>query len=124
MSAELYLKNAIEEIERKWGNLNKLFPRESLDIPIQSNAHPEIDKSKVLRDDDIQLYQSYIGILRWAVELGRIDLCKVAGTLARFSAMPREGHLTAVLRTFAYCKKHISSRIVFDHFKKDFSGFE
>ena len=58
------------------------------------------------------------------VEIGQIDLTCEISMLASYCTMPREGHLTAVLRTFAYCKKHISSRIVFDHFKKDFSGFE
>jgi hypothetical protein len=29
-------------------------------------------------------------------------------------AMPREGHLAAVLRIFSYLKKHPNSRIVFD----------
>ena len=63
MSAELYLKKAIEEIERKWGNLSKLFNRSTLDTPAPSNFHPEVDETKFLEDDDIHLYQSYIGII-------------------------------------------------------------
>jgi hypothetical protein len=45
------------------------------------------------------VYQSYIGILRWAVELGRVDVAHFAGTMAKkFNATPRQGHLTAVVR--------------------------
>jgi hypothetical protein len=92
-----------------------------LDIPAPAGYHPEVDDSPMLEADDVQLYQSYIGILRWAVELGRIDLAHVAGVLARFSAAPREGHMVAVLRVFAYAKKHIESKLVFDPLMKDFS---
>ena len=105
MSAELYLRNAIKEIEGKWGNLSKMFPRQSLDTPVLPSSHPEIDNSKPLTDDEIQVYQSYIGILRWAVELGRIDLAKATGTMARFSALLRENHMMTVLKIFPYCKK-------------------
>ena len=115
MSAEGYLEKAIEEIERKWGPLKKLFgDRSKLDTPVSSSYHPELDQSKHLDEDDTQLYQSYIGILRWAVELGRIDLAHSAGVMARFSIAPRDGHMETVLKIFAYCKKHIQSRIVFD----------
>jgi hypothetical protein len=99
-----------------------LFTRMHLDLPIPAGSHPELDTSKFLEDDDVQLYQSYIGILRWAVELGRIDLAHVAGTMARFSASPRQGHLYTVLQVFAYCKKHLCSKVVFDSMKRDFSS--
>jgi hypothetical protein len=79
MSACLYLKQAIVEIEQQWGNLNKLFPKqETLNIPIQAGSHPELDTTQFFKDDNVQLYQSYIGILRWAVEVGCIDLSHVA----------------------------------------------
>jgi hypothetical protein len=103
------------------GNLNKLFPKqETLNVPIQAGSHPELDSTQFLKDDDVQLYQSYIGVLRWAVELGRVDIAHVAGAMARFSAAPRQGHLWIVLRIFAYCKKHDESKIVFDPLVKDF----
>lgn len=121
MSAELYLKKAIEEVERKWDNLTKMFSKPSLDIPASKGYHPEVDITKELDEDDVQFYQSYIGILRWAVELGRVDLAHVAGAMAHFSACPRVGHMVAVLRVFAYCKKHMQSKLVFDSDPIDFS---
>jgi hypothetical protein len=92
-----------------------------LDVPIQPGSHPELDTTGYLRDDDIQLYQqSYIGVLRWAVELGRVDLAHVAGLMARFSAAPPEGHMCVGLRVFAYCKKHNESKVMFNPAPKDF----
>ena len=64
MSAELYLYHAIKEIERKWGNISCISNRQNLDIPANQKYHPEIDTSNFLNNDDTQLYQSYIGILR------------------------------------------------------------
>jgi len=51
---------------------------------------------------------SKIGVLRWAVELGRVDIC------AACAANPRVGHLDAVCHIFAWLKKHDRSKLVFD----------
>jgi hypothetical protein len=80
-----------------------------LDTPAATNFHPEVHTSDFLDDDGTTLYQSYLGILRWAIELGRIDLAHFGSTMAKFSVAPREGHLTAVVRGFAYVKKHLQS---------------
>jgi hypothetical protein len=34
--------------------------------------------------------------------------------MAKFSTVPREGHLTAVVQAFGYIKKHLNSKLVFD----------
>jgi hypothetical protein len=73
MSAEDYLEKAINAIEERFGKLNSMF-KYRVDTPAPTNFHPEIDDSDFLDEDGTTLYQSYIGILRWAIELGRIDL--------------------------------------------------
>jgi len=57
---------------------------------------------------------SRIGVLHWAVELGRIDICTEVSIMAAFAASPRKGHLEAVYHIFAYLKRHDRSRLVFD----------
>ena len=42
--------------------------------------------------------------------------------MAKFMVAPREGHLAAVVRIFAYIKKHLRSRIVFDPTERNFSN--
>ena len=59
-------------------------------------------------------YQSQIGILRWAVELGRVDIITEVSTLASHLALPREGHLDALFQIYAYLKKRHNSRIILD----------
>ena len=97
MSAEEYLKKAIPEIERRFGNLTSLFGKSQLDTPEPTDFHPEIDQTDFLDEDNLWLYQSYIGILRWATELGRVELTHTAATMAKFSTAPRQGHLRALL---------------------------
>jgi hypothetical protein len=78
-----------------------------------------LDDTPFLDEDSVTLYQSYIGILRWAVELGRIDIAHFTSTMAKFAAIPREGHLSYVVKCFGYIKKHLKSRILIDTRAKD-----
>lgn len=43
--------------------------------PLRTNYRPEIDQSDELEPGLAGYYQSLIGILRWMVELGRVDIC-------------------------------------------------
>ena len=54
---------------------------------------PKLDVSTELNPRDASQYQSLIGILRWIVELGRVDICCEMSMLSSHLAMPREGHL-------------------------------
>ena len=42
--------------------------------PIVSSFVPELDGTPELGPDDHRLFQEMIGILRWATELGRVDV--------------------------------------------------
>ena len=75
---------------------------------------PELDASTLCNDDLTNYFQQQIGVLRWAVELGRIDICTEVSMLASFCAAPRTGHLDAVMHMFAYLATHKRSHIVFD----------
>ena len=59
-------------------------------------------------------YMQLIGVLRWAVELGRLDIYTKVALLSQQLALPRVGHLEVVYHVFAYLKSHLKSRIIFD----------
>jgi hypothetical protein len=59
-------------------------------------------------------YQTQIGVLRWCVELGRVDIITEVLELSSYLAMPREGHLEAVFHLFNYLEKKHNARVVFD----------
>jgi hypothetical protein len=81
---------------------------------LPSDQKPEMDVTDLLTEQDAGYYQSQIGILRWVVELGRIDIATEMSTLAAFSAAPRHGHMAAILHLYAYFKAHDRSRLVLD----------
>jgi hypothetical protein len=58
ISVEEYLKKAMPEIERKFGNIANLFRKSALDMPAPTDFHPELDTSDFLDEDGIWLYQS------------------------------------------------------------------
>jgi len=71
-----------------------------------------------LDEDATNLYLNYVGILRWAVEISRIDLAHAVTTMAKFMASPREGHLIGILKIFVYLKLHMNSKILIDPFEQ------
>ena len=54
-------------------------------------------------------FQQYNGILRWACELGRIDILYETLVLSRYLASPRIGHLHQALNIFNYLEHHKTS---------------
>ena len=75
---------------------------------------PELDFSPELSSKLHARYQQFIGILCWAVKLGRVDIYLKTSLLSQYLALPREGHLEAVYHIFAYLKTHNKTSIVFD----------
>ena len=75
---------------------------------------PELDDTALLEPEMISRYQQLIGILRWACELGRLDILLEVALLSSFSAAPRQGHLDQLYNIFAYLKTHQPQCLLFD----------
>jgi Reverse transcriptase (RNA-dependent DNA polymerase) len=112
-SSSHYVQRAVETLE-KWMELNQYKLVRKAPTPMATDYRPELDVSPTLDNEDANYYQSLIGILRWAVEIGRIDITTEVSMLSAHMAMPREGHLYAVFRVFSYLKQKHNSRLVFD----------
>jgi hypothetical protein len=84
------------------------------ETPLRTSYRPELDTSPELQATESAYYQSIIGILRWIVELGRIDICLEVSMMSSHLALPREGHLTQVLQIFSYLRKYHNTEMVFD----------
>eukprot|EP00980_Cylindrotheca_fusiformis_P018168 scaffold5886_cov93-Cylindrotheca_fusiformis.AAC.2 len=113
ISSEQYVKEAVRLV-KEWLEKRGLRLKTKAPSVLPSGYVPELDGSDELDDERATYYQSLIGILRWAVELGRIDICAEVSMMASYSAMPREGHLGALFHMFAYLSQHNRSRIVMD----------
>ena len=75
---------------------------------------PDLDTLPLLDADQATFYQSQIGVLRWIVELGRIDIITEVSELSLFLMMLQERHLEALFNLFEYMEKWHNARIVFD----------
>ena len=53
--------------------------------------------------------------MRWAIELGRLDILHEVSILSSYNASPRIGNLDTVYRISRYLKMHQNSRILFDN---------
>ena len=112
-SSSQYIQNAVKNIEKRLHLRGETLPGRG-SAPWPSNYRPEIDISPELSEENANYFQSLIGVLRWIVELGRIDLTMETSALASMMAMPRQGHLNAVLHMFNFLKKHHNGVLVFD----------
>ena len=122
MSSEQYVKESISNVER-WLKERGLNLKSKAPSVLPSGYRPELDVSPELDDDDANYYASVIGILVWAVELGRIDITTETSMMSAFRAAPRQGHLDAVMHIFSYLKSHDRSRIVFDDSYVEFTDY-
>lgn len=83
--------------------------------PYSSLAYrPELDVSPFCNAEQHNLYQGLVGMLRWLIELGRIDVLLETAQLSTYLAAPRIGHLHQAIHIFHYLHKHNSSWIPMD----------
>ena len=96
--------------------LNLQKPNEKLPSyapsPFTTNYRPEVDVSAELETHEASYYQSLTGMLRWIVELGRVDI--ELSMMASMMASPMSGYLKQLYHIFAYLKKHHNAEMLFD----------
>jgi len=113
MSPQEYIKRAIQEVERELTMDNSYLPKK-IQTPLSHGYRPERDFSLELDSQRTNYFQGLIGILRWIVELGRVDIMVPVTMLSRYLVAPREGHLQQVYHIFAYLKQFNRAMLVFD----------
>ena len=115
-SLSQYVQSAVKNVEEYVGrpeNTHFKIPSKA-ETPLATNYRPELDVSPELTPRDSAYYQSLIGILRWIVELGRIDICLEVSMMSLHLAMPRKGHLDQVLHIFSYLHKYHNTELVYN----------
>ena len=90
MSSEQYVKASIANVEAASTSSGQRLPSRCT-TPIQANYRPELDTAAELKLEGIRYYQEMIGVLRWAIELGRIDIAMEVSMLSSHLAFPRKG---------------------------------
>ena len=113
IGSEEYVKEAVRVV-KTWLDGRGMHLKSKASGVLPSGYKPELEASQLLDENDSHFYMQAIGILRWIVELGRIDICGEVSMMSSYNAAPRSGHLDAVLHMFSYLDNHRRSRIVLD----------
>ncbi|KAI2502131.1 Reverse transcriptase (RNA-dependent DNA polymerase) [Fragilaria crotonensis] len=115
MSSEEYVKAAIVNVETALDATGQRLLPSRCTTPMQANYRPELDDTSELKVDGVRNFQELIGVLRWAVELGHIDIAMEVSMLSTHLALPREGHSQQVYHIFGlFLKAKPKQTIAFD----------
>jgi hypothetical protein len=117
------VKKALWVIKQKLEELGMSLKLKAWAV-LPSGYKPELDNSDLLEANDATFYMQVVGILRWIVELGRVDICCKVSMMAAYNACPRVGHIKAVMHIFSYLSCHERSRLVFDDAYVDHPALE
>jgi hypothetical protein len=113
MSPKQYVKAAVTNVEEDLANQNRRLPPKCV-TPFLSGYAPWMEVSPELKADGVQRFQELIGQLRWAVEIGRVDILLETSLLSSYLAMPRVGHLEQAFHIFGYLKTHPKRKLAFN----------
>lgn len=120
MDSKQYVKAAVEMVQRllkEDGRELKTSKRTggSTHGALPTSYQPELDSTPKCDAEHALRYCQIIGILRWAIELGRFDiLLEVSLLLSQYQANPRVGHLEALYLIISYLHNNPTKRILFD----------
>jgi hypothetical protein len=103
-----YVKNAIKIVESLLEEDGEGYVlKNKVKNPFPMNYRSELDVSDELGSELSSHYLQLIGIARWAIELGCIDIFHEVSLLSQYQANPRVGHLEVMYHVFAYLKNHL-----------------
>ena len=93
-SAHMFVKNAMKNVKLLLQEEGSRGLKSTAKLPFPSTTYcPEVDMTDECDDQHASQYQNLIGVLRWAVELGLIDIYTEVVLLSQHLALPRMGHL-------------------------------
>jgi hypothetical protein len=112
-SSSHYVRRAVQNLEDWMANEGIKLPKRA-PSPMVSTYKPELDVSPELDAEKANFYQSQVGVLRWIIEMGRLDITTEVSMLVAHMAAPRIGHLRAVYQVFAYLRNKHNARLIYD----------
>jgi len=114
MGSQKYVDAAVNTVEKQMKEDGVMFTSKARQ-PFSTLAYrPELDDSILCESDQIRYFQNLIGMLRWAIEIGRVDIQFEVSCLSRYLMQPRMGHVQQALNVFNYLKHHNRSFILYD----------
>jgi hypothetical protein len=113
-SADKYIKEAVRNVKEWLNERNRILETKAPSVLTSGYQH-KLDTTNYCNSDEGNYFQQQIGVLRWMVELGRVDIVVEVSMLASYAACPRMGRFDSMLHIFAYLHQHGRSKMVFDN---------
>ena len=139
-STDTYVKEATGIVSNRVAAMGFKLPKKhkSPEHPFSNEAYrPELDTTELCTSDEHQFYQQMVGIARWMIEIGRIDVAYEISLMSRYLASPRIGHLMQMIHLFQYLhcnqgmdliydptKIHIREGTIVEHLRADYKARE
>ena len=82
--------------------------------PFKKGYDTKLDSSRELDPDAASYYLNIMNVLRWMIELGRIDIITKVSLLSSHVALPTEGHFNELIHVVAHVGQRYYSRLVYD----------
>ena len=113
MTSDKYVASAVTNVENTLMEKGLRLPAKC-NTPFITGYHPSEDTTSELDADGTRYFQELIGVLRWAIELGRVDVLLEVSLLSTQMASPRIGHLQQIYHIFGYLKTSHRRRLFYD----------
>jgi hypothetical protein len=123
MGSKTYVSEAVRVVSRLMEKYNLKYPstrRHGSNSTFSAASYrPELDTTDMCNEELHTLFQNSIGILRWIVKLGRIDINLEVLLLSQYLASPRIGYLEQPCNIIRYLGKYVNSNVDLDPTKWD-----
>ncbi len=116
MSPSKYVQQAVKNCESqllKDFDGRYMLPSKA-DNPFPTTYEPELDTSEPLDPTAASFYSHIIGVMRWMVDIGCVDIATEVSLLSSHLAYPRHGHLLTASHVMGYLKLKHNTRLIFD----------
>ena len=113
MSPEKYVKTVVTNVKEDLDRSGKRFPLKCV-TPLLRNYAPWLEDFPKMTTDGVKRYQELIGQLRWAVDIGSLEILLETSMLLIYLATTWVGHLKQAFHIFGYLKAHPKRKLGFD----------
>ena len=113
MNCRDYIANKINLTQKLMSQKGKVFLYgKRVKRPVLMSYRTELNVSQSLNPKKTQKYQQFVGIARWIIKLGRVDILYEVSLLSSHLDIPRKGHTEALMEIFFYLDKACGKTIV------------
>jgi len=108
-----YIHSAIKNVQQHLSKSNRKLPRLA-PTPASYNYCLELDTSPELDATGVQYFQELIGVLRWAIELGRVDIFHELSILSSYQCNPRQDHMEQLYHILGFLQHNAKLTLYMD----------